>query len=499
MRWETPTVFMPSTLPLVFVSYAEEDSSLARQLAIALKQAGFATWLYQENSLPGGSYLEQIHSAVSQSDVIAVLLSVSSLRSHQVRKELVLGHDLGKPFMPILVGVSHDDVNIQNPEYRVVFAASGSIPASERELPEVILKIVEGLRSMVGTPDKQMRKPTSVEAPPPAYEPKVSDEWHELSRRLENFPPEIVRLRNWLRRRWPTSNVAGSEANLDGSVTGARVRIADELLADLAEVISQESAHKPNEFALIARGGYGRGVLSVGSDIDVTLVHTDAERGVAEQFWGAYGVALANCWNAVRGIRTSPIILTEEDCRQSWERALQNDDPVPLVSFAFSRHVAGREDIHKRLRTLWVTFVGEMSRDLKTRMFAKLKLQLNRSTIATSLQRFNIKADAGGLLEYRLTGFCEQWLDVVCPGGAEPSWSDPTSHHYMLNLREAIFGITRAHVLTDSQFQSVAAVMFPGESSAHQPLFLIEETERHRRRIRSRFEAALQACEAHTK
>ncbi len=486
---------MPATLPLVFVSYAEEDSAMARQVASALKVAGFATWLYQENSLPGKSYLEQIHSAVSHSDVVAVLLSVSSLSSHQVDKELALGHDLGKPFMPVLFGISHDEVRSTKPAYGVVLGASVSIPVSEEVFPDALHKIIQGLHALVSTPSSKFAALDVAEQPATPKEPEAPDEWEQLSRRLENFHPEITRIRQWLRRRWPESSAKGTESSLDGATPAMRVRIADELLTDLVDVVSQEWSRAPREFALVARGGFGRGVLSVGSDIDVTLVHVAAETETAEAFWGKYGTELANCWSSVRGIRIAPIILSEEDCLKSWADALNEDDLAPLVSFAFSRHIVGNETMHTRLRATWRTFVQGMTGEQHLRLFDKLKFRMEAQGMDPAFRRFNIKSDAGGLLEYRLSGFCEQWLDVMSPGNQQPSWSPPASHHFLLNLREALFEVTRAHVLTDAQFSRVAATMFPELPPADRIATLVEEIGRHRRRIRTGHAAALRACE----
>lgn len=467
---------------------------MARQIATALKAAGFATWLYQENSLPGRSYLQQIHTAVSHSDVVAVLLSVSSLGSHQVDKELALGHDLGKPFMPVLLGISHEKVRTTKPEYGVVFGASVSIPVSEAGFLDSINKIIQGLQAIIS---KSLAPPATSETTPQpvtSKTPGVPDEWEQLSRRLQNYHPEIARIRQWLCRRWPKSDARGSEGSLDGSIPATRVRIADELLIDLVDVVGQEWAPVPREFALVARGGFGRGVLSVGSDIDVTLVHVAAETKAAEAFWGSYGTELANCWNAVRGIRVAPIILTEEDCQRSWAVALERDDLAPLVSFAFSRHIAGSAATHDRLRTTWREFIRGMTVEKQKRLFERLKRFMEERELNSALPRFNIKSDAGGLLEYRLTGFCEQWFDVKSPENKQPSWSVPASHHFLLNLREAVFHVTRAHVLTDTQFARVAATMFPEASAADQIDTLVEEVARHRRRIRSGLNAAVQSC-----
>lgn len=467
---------------------------MVRQIATALKQAGFATWLYQENSLPGPKYTHQIHTAASQSDVVAVLLSISSLASHQVDKEVATGHELGKPFMPMRLGVTHEEVRKARPDWGVVFGASVSISISDAGFQDTISKIIQGLQAIVSKSVAASATQQTIEQSEASKAPDVPNEWEQLSRRLEDFHPEVARIRQWLGRRWPKGDARGSECSLNGSTSAMRVRVADELLTDLIDVVGQEWSPVPREFALVARGGFGRGVLSVGSDIDVTLVHVDKETSAAESFWGSYGTALANCWNAVSGIRVAPIILTEEDCQRSWAEALEKDDLAPLASFAFSRHIAGNEAMHDRLRAAWRDFIHGMSAASQKRIFAGLKRIMEARGLNPVLKRFNVKSDAGGLLEYRLTGFCEQWFDVMSPENQKPRWSAPSSHHFLLNLREAVFHETRAPVLTDSLFARVAATLFPEAPADDQLDTLVNEVARHRYRIRSAFKTAVLSC-----
>jgi hypothetical protein len=52
---------VPSKGPAhVFISYIAADSSVALRIAKELRQLGYETWAYEENGLPGHSYLEQV-------------------------------------------------------------------------------------------------------------------------------------------------------------------------------------------------------------------------------------------------------------------------------------------------------------------------------------------------------------------------------------------------------------------------------------------------------
>ena len=41
----------------IFISYAEEDSSVAFEAASGLEAQGYTTWLYETDGVPGLSYL----------------------------------------------------------------------------------------------------------------------------------------------------------------------------------------------------------------------------------------------------------------------------------------------------------------------------------------------------------------------------------------------------------------------------------------------------------
>jgi len=41
----------------IFVSHAEKDAGLAREIASGLQAAGYSTWYFERDVLPGASYL----------------------------------------------------------------------------------------------------------------------------------------------------------------------------------------------------------------------------------------------------------------------------------------------------------------------------------------------------------------------------------------------------------------------------------------------------------
>ena len=50
----------------IFISYVEEDSYVALQIAGALEAKGYNTWYYERDSVPGPAYLAQMGDAIEQ-------------------------------------------------------------------------------------------------------------------------------------------------------------------------------------------------------------------------------------------------------------------------------------------------------------------------------------------------------------------------------------------------------------------------------------------------
>jgi TIR domain len=63
----------------VFLSYASEDKAVAESIAFSLRGRGHKVFLDRDNLPPGGSYDQQIESAVNESDVFVFLVSPDSV------------------------------------------------------------------------------------------------------------------------------------------------------------------------------------------------------------------------------------------------------------------------------------------------------------------------------------------------------------------------------------------------------------------------------------
>ena len=71
----------------IFVSYARKDSAHARQVADALRAAGFEPWLEEQQVNPGENWPQAIGNAIEKSDGIVLLVSKAFLASPRLVEE----------------------------------------------------------------------------------------------------------------------------------------------------------------------------------------------------------------------------------------------------------------------------------------------------------------------------------------------------------------------------------------------------------------------------
>jgi [protein-PII] uridylyltransferase len=106
-----------------------------------------------------------------------------------------------------------------------------------------------------------------------------------------------------------------------------------------AEAAESSGAPPDGKAALVAVGGYGRGELAPGSDLDLVLLHTDRESAaaLAERVW--YPV-----WDS--GVHLDHSVRTFEEARR-----LASSDLAVLLGLLDARAVAGDPLLVRRLRT----------------------------------------------------------------------------------------------------------------------------------------------------
>lgn len=131
----------------VFIAHVEEDAEVALEIALGLEEAGYATWCYEVDSIPGPSYLIQTGQAVEQAKALVLVISPHSLGSRQVTKEVIRAHETGKEFIPVLRDVTHVEFQNRQPEWREALGAASSIRVPGEGVADIIPRIISGLKA----------------------------------------------------------------------------------------------------------------------------------------------------------------------------------------------------------------------------------------------------------------------------------------------------------------------------------------------------------------
>lgn len=133
----------------VFISHASEDSRLAIGIAEILEESGYSTWYYERDILPGISYLLQYGGAIDCADAFLLLVSTHSLASTDVSRELEQAHRRGGDprFLPLLVGVTHAEVQKHQPAWHTVLGTATSIELHDQPIRHIVDRLIKSLIS----------------------------------------------------------------------------------------------------------------------------------------------------------------------------------------------------------------------------------------------------------------------------------------------------------------------------------------------------------------
>ena len=143
----------------IFLSHVEADASVALDLAQALEHRGFLVWYYERDTVPGRSYLLQIGDAIDGCHAVLLLISSHSLGSYQVRQEVIRAYESQKPFLPLLIDVSHADFQTRQPEWRAALGAAASLRIPPEGMRPILPQIIEGFATL-GLPSRRPRDST---------------------------------------------------------------------------------------------------------------------------------------------------------------------------------------------------------------------------------------------------------------------------------------------------------------------------------------------------
>ncbi|HLW33610.1 MAG TPA: toll/interleukin-1 receptor domain-containing protein [Aequorivita sp.] len=86
----------------IFFSYSRDDSMFVMELAKDLRAAGATVWLDQLDIQPGTHWDSSVEKALQESNTLLVVLSNSSVKSHNVMDEVSYALEENKKVVPLL-------------------------------------------------------------------------------------------------------------------------------------------------------------------------------------------------------------------------------------------------------------------------------------------------------------------------------------------------------------------------------------------------------------
>ncbi len=178
----------------------------------------------------------------------------------------------------------------------------------------------------------------------------------------------------------------------------AHAKATDEWFYNMAT----DRIDKPDEMALLAVGGYGRGELSPYSDVDLVLVHTDKVDGgdLAEALWYP-------AWD--RGLNLGYVVVTVKQAKK-----LLADEFEWATAFLDTRLLFGNPKLHAKIDDLTAKQWAKRSDKLMQQLFTSVEERHEQRGDAASQIEPNIKEGRGGLRDVHAIG----WASRAVPGFA---------------------------------------------------------------------------------
>jgi len=131
----------------IFISHIEKDASILKQIAQGLEAAGYPTWYFERDSIADTSYLIQIAKAIEQCRAIVLVISLNSIESDQITKEVVSAFEKRKPFFPVLVDMTPLELKERQPEWGHALGGTAMTCIGTKRVSDCIAHVIEGLKA----------------------------------------------------------------------------------------------------------------------------------------------------------------------------------------------------------------------------------------------------------------------------------------------------------------------------------------------------------------
>jgi len=197
----------------------------------------------------------------------------------------------------------------------------------------------------------------------------------------------------------------------------------------LQELFAGADALVSQPFCLVAVGGYGRGELTVGSDLDVLLLH----RSNAHEAATAADALWYPIWDT--GVRLDHSVRTVSEARR-----LASEDIKVLLGLLDARVIAGDASLAQQVSSAVLADWRALAPDRLAELHDLVRARRARFGEASQLGEPNLKESYGGLRDANiLEGIRASWVTDVPHTG----WQD--SVRFLLDTRDALHRVTGRH------------------------------------------------------
>ena len=283
------------------------------------------------------------------------------------------------------------------------------------EVAEILGKLIGDLRRIL--PNLQEEFVSSSSGSNVNSEAKSTDDGRfNLSRnqaqraRSFQFRKKIRKLSGEFRNEWAQIDSSCSDDCSVENMHSERVQLADDYIVKLLKEVEHENGARFENYSVVARGGYGLGQLSYGSNIDLCFVCSSPQPdGLFDAFMGA----LTDFVDQIPELSyEAPSLTTQLDLLVEWCEADVEDCHwlESLTSSSSQRLVAGEKQGFQGVEFTWTEFVSDMDRSLVGDIVQKIKERVGAPIDSDS--EFDCKEDSGGMLDARIAIFLENIAEI---------------------------------------------------------------------------------------
>ncbi|SDU66733.1 toll/interleukin-1 receptor domain-containing protein, partial [Desulfobacula phenolica] len=132
----------------IFLSCSEKDKKIAKIISDHLEKEGLTTWYYYRDFIPGVKNLQSTGKEIDTCKAVIVLVSESSLNEDFVFPEILCAVEKNKNLLPVLIGISFDELKALKPKWINAFGYTVSIEWDSTNSFDILGKITHGLKKI---------------------------------------------------------------------------------------------------------------------------------------------------------------------------------------------------------------------------------------------------------------------------------------------------------------------------------------------------------------